>query len=139
MLFNWSSAGDNTCRESLSSPVTCFNEEGLQDYHLHRKQINQSWTGKLNVLKCLAPKTAIYKDISTVRDTGESLCPAEESTENQMNRRTHTQRNLNVCTSNNIFLLFLHVGFSLKNIFNLLPHLSENARSLEAVRQPWIN
>lgn len=64
LLFSWSSAGDNTCRESLSSPVTCFNEEGLQDCHLHMKQINQSWRGKLNVLKCfwgLAPRTATYK------------------------------------------------------------------------------
>lgn len=143
LLFSWSSAGDNTRRESLSSPVTCFNEEGLQDCHLHMKQINQSWRGKLNVLKCfwgLAPRTATYKGhIHSEGHRGESSS-SRRRVYRKSNDRGDTEREKSQCLHIKQYFSFISSFlFFFKNIFNLLPQVNENAKSLEAVRQPWIN
>lgn len=74
-----------------------------------------------------------------MRDTGESLHPAEEeSTENQMNRGD-TEREKSQCLHIKQYFSFISSFFFFKNIFNLLPQVNENAKSLEAVRQPWMN
>lgn len=71
----------------------------------------------LKRLEGLAPRTATYKDVSTERDTGESLSSrrTEESTENQMNRGTQREREISLFAQQTIlFFHFLIVFFFLR-------------------------